>query len=86
MKPGAGTIEDIPNFRLEDGDSFYVPPAPDTVQVSGAVYNANAFRFGDRNRLITYLDDAGGTTREADGRRIFVIRADGTVISRQAPA
>jgi protein involved in polysaccharide export with SLBB domain len=83
MQPGAGTVGDIPTFRLEDGDSFYVPPVPDTVQVSGAVYNANAFRFENRNRLITYLDEAGGTTREADGRRIFVIRADGTVISRQ---
>jgi hypothetical protein len=84
MKPGAATVEDIPNFPLEDGDAFYIPPQPATVQVSGAVYNANAFRFEDRNRLSAYLDAAGGPAREADGKRIFVIRADGTVISRQS--
>jgi protein involved in polysaccharide export with SLBB domain len=84
MKPGAATVEDIPNFPLEDGDAFYIPPQPATVQVSGDVYNANAFRFEHGNRLSAYLDAAGGPTREADGKRIFVIRADGTVISRQS--
>jgi polysaccharide export outer membrane protein len=84
MKPGAATVEDIPNFPLEDGDAFYIPPQAATVQVSGDVYNANAFRFEHGNRLSAYLDAAGGPTREADGKRIFVIRADGTVISRQS--
>jgi polysaccharide export outer membrane protein len=28
--------------------------------------------------------DAGGATREADAKRIFVIHADGTVVSRQS--
>jgi protein involved in polysaccharide export with SLBB domain len=83
MKPGAATVGDIPNFPLEDGDAFYIPPQPATVQVSGDVYNANAFRFEHGNRLSAYLDAAGGPAREADGKRIFVIRADGTVISRQ---
>jgi protein involved in polysaccharide export with SLBB domain len=84
MKPGAATIADIPNLPLEDGDALYIPPSPDTVQVSGAVYNANALRFEHKKRLRSYLDAAGGPTREADGKRIFVIRADGTVLSRQS--
>jgi polysaccharide export outer membrane protein len=55
-----------------------------TVQVSGAVYNENAFRY-EHNKLTTaYLEDAGGATREADVKRMFLIRADGTVISRQS--
>jgi protein involved in polysaccharide export with SLBB domain len=48
------------------------------------VYNANALRYEPGKRLIAYLNDAGGATREADPKRIFVIRADGTVISRQS--
>jgi protein involved in polysaccharide export with SLBB domain len=52
--------------------------------VAGAVYNANAFRYEPDERLITYLNDAGGATRDADGKRMFVIRADGTVVSRQS--
>ena len=68
---------------MEDGDTFYIPPELNTVQVSGAVYNENAFRYERRKRLDTYLNDAGGPTRQADTKRVFLIRADGTVISRQ---
>jgi protein involved in polysaccharide export with SLBB domain len=84
MKPSASTVADIPSFPLEDGDSFYIPPKLGTVQVAGAVYNENAFRFQPRKHLSAYLNDAGGPTRQADTRRIFLVRADGTVISRQS--
>jgi protein involved in polysaccharide export with SLBB domain len=84
MKSDAATATDIPDFSLEDGDTFYVPPRLSTVQVAGSVYNANAFRHQPEKRLIAYLNDAGGATREADERRIFVIHADGTVVSRQS--
>jgi protein involved in polysaccharide export with SLBB domain len=84
MKPDAADIGDIPELPIEDGDTFYVPPRLSTVQVAGSVYNANAFRYQPRRQLYAYLDDAGGPTREADRKRIFVIRADGTVISRQS--
>ena len=83
MKPDASSVDDIPAFPLEDGDGFYVPSELNTVQVSGAVYNENAFRYEQRKRLYAYLNDAGGPTRQADTKRIFLIRADGTVISRQ---
>ena len=84
MKSDAATVADIPDFSLEDGDTFYVPPRLSTVQVAGSVYNANAFRHQAEKRLVSYLNDAGGATREADEKRIFVIHADGTVISRQS--
>jgi protein involved in polysaccharide export with SLBB domain len=84
MKPNAGLVTDIPNFPLEDGDSFYIPPKFSTVQVAGAVYNENAFRYQLRKHLSAYLNDAGGPTRQADTKRIFLVRADGTVISRQS--
>jgi protein involved in polysaccharide export with SLBB domain len=84
MKPDAVTVADIPDFSLEDGDTFYIPPRLSTVQVEGSVYNANAFRHQPEKRLVAYLNDAGGATREADPKRIFVIHADGTVVSRQA--
>jgi polysaccharide biosynthesis/export protein len=84
MKSDAATATDIPDFSLEDGDAFYIPPRLSTVQVAGSVYNANAFRHQPEKRLVAYLNDAGGATREADEKRIFVIHADGTVISRQS--
>jgi protein involved in polysaccharide export with SLBB domain len=84
MKPDSAVIADIPPFPLEDGDAFYIPPRLSAVQVAGAVYNANAFRYDSGKRLVSYLDAAGGATREADQKRIYVIRADGTVVSRQS--
>jgi protein involved in polysaccharide export with SLBB domain len=84
MKPGASTVADIPNFPLEDGDSFYIPPKLSTVQVAGAVYNENAFRYQPGKHLSAYVNDAGGPTRQGDAKRIFLVRADGTVISRQS--
>jgi protein involved in polysaccharide export with SLBB domain len=84
MKPDASTLADIPDFTLEDGDSFYIPPKFSTVQVSGAVYNENAFRYQQNKLTTAYLADAGGATRDADVKRMFLIRADGTVISRQS--
>jgi protein involved in polysaccharide export with SLBB domain len=84
MKSDAATATEIPDFTLEDGDAFYIPPRLNTVQVAGSVYNANAFRHQPKKRLVAYLNDAGGATREADEKRIFVIHADGTVVSRQS--
>jgi len=83
MKPNASTVGDIPDFPLEDGDSFYIPPRLGTVQVAGAVYNENAFRCQPGKQLSAYLNEAGGPTRQADSSRIFLVRADGSVISRQ---
>jgi protein involved in polysaccharide export with SLBB domain len=83
MRPEAKTMDDIPNFPLEDGDSFFIPPKLGTIQVVGEVYNENAFRYQADRRLSAYLNDSGGATRQADVKRIFLIRADGTVISRQ---
>jgi polysaccharide export outer membrane protein len=84
MKPDAGTLADVPDFPLEDGDTLFIPSRLNTVQVAGAVYNANAFRYEPEKRLISYLNDAGGATREADSKHMYVIRADGRVLSRQS--
>jgi protein involved in polysaccharide export with SLBB domain len=84
MKPTAASVADIPEFPLEDGDSYYIPPRLGTVQVAGAVYNENAFRYQPRKKVVDYLSDAGGPNRQADKKHAFVIRADGTVVGRQS--
>jgi len=84
MNQDAQTEADVPDFPLEDGDAFYIPPRLSTVQVTGAVYNANAFRYESGTPLENYLNSAGGPTRSADNKHMFVIRADGSVVSRQS--
>ncbi|HET6934670.1 MAG TPA: SLBB domain-containing protein, partial [Candidatus Angelobacter sp.] len=83
LKPTDATLEDIPAMALEDGDRFFVPARDETVQVLGAVYNENFFRFRPGKHVSDYLNSAGGATRDGDKGRLFVIRADGTVVSRQ---
>jgi len=82
FRPNSSSIEDIPAISLENGDKFVVPFAPANVNVVGAVYDQNSFIYQHGRNLGYYLRLAGGTNRNADWRHAFVIRADGSVVSR----
>ena len=82
VQPGSTAMNTLPNISLEDGDRFIVPQVPATVNVVGAVYDQNSFLFAPSGRVGTYLRQAGGANKDADGRREFIIRADGEVVSR----
>lgn len=84
IPPGAHEISSLPNLPLEDGDRFIVPSAPSSVNVVGAVYDQNSFLFNRERRVNGYLRSAGGANRNADPKHAFIIRADGSVISREA--
>jgi protein involved in polysaccharide export with SLBB domain len=75
-------IEDIPEISLENGDKFVVPYAPANVNVVGAVYDQNSFLFQHGRTLAYYLRLAGGANRNADWGHAFLVRADGSVMSR----
>jgi polysaccharide export outer membrane protein len=83
LTPDSVGIDSVPDIALEDGDRFVVPRVPANVTVEGQVYNANAFIFERRQHAIDYLRRAGGPDREADKKRMFLLRADGSVVSRQ---
>ena len=83
LKPDSHDLNSIPDLPLEDGDRFVVPRTPSTVSVEGQVYSANAFVFDPSRRERDYLRQAGGPDRQADKKRIFILRADGSVYSRQ---
>ncbi len=83
LHPDSSGVDQIPELPLEDGDSFIVPHLPSTVSVAGAVYNPNSFVYAPHRRLGDYLRLAGGANRDADRSRAYVIRADGSVVSKQ---
>ncbi len=83
VKPDSRGIDAVPDLPLEDGDRFVVPRIPSTVAVEGQVYSANAFVFVRGRRERDYLKQAGGPDRNADKKRVFILRADGSVFSRQ---
>ncbi len=72
------TPNDIP---LRAGDVITVPKKPNFVLSLGQVYNANAITFKPGKTAGWYLKQAGGPTQLANKKGIYVIRANGSVIS-----
>jgi protein involved in polysaccharide export with SLBB domain len=83
MSPDDRGIDAFPDLPLENGDRLYVPSRPSTVNVIGTVYEQASFIYEEDYRTGDYLKKAGGPTRSADRSHMFVVRADGSVISRR---
>lgn len=66
------------DIELEEGDSLYIPSNPQTVQVAGAVYNQTAFVYDKDRDISSYIDLAGGYTENADKKRVYILKVDGT--------
>lgn len=77
------TPNDIP---LRAGDVITVPKKPNFVLSLGQVYNANAITFKPGKTAGWYLKQAGGPTQLANKKGIYVIRANGSVISSAGAA
>lgn len=78
VEPNATTLPDI---NTEDGDRLLIPPRPETIGVFGSVFNGGSFLYGRGGTVRDYLRQAGGETRGADTSGIFVLRANGSVLS-----
>lgn len=78
------------NILLENNDQIIVPVRSTTVGVFGAVYRPASFLIQDDARkplrVNDYVEKAGGMIRGADRSGIFVVRANGEVLSRQRGA
>ena len=83
IPPTADALDAIPEISLEDGDSFTIPSVPAAINVVGAVYDQNSFLFSPGRTVQDYLKLSGGPKRDADDKHAFVIRADGSVFSRE---
>jgi polysaccharide export outer membrane protein len=70
------------DLELEDGDSLHIPMTPSSVMVMGRVYNPNAIIYVRGKPLEYYLNKVGGPAENADKKRIYLVKADGSVLSR----
>jgi protein involved in polysaccharide export with SLBB domain len=77
--PAAGLEGD---FVVENNDTLYVPPRTVAVGVYGMVNGSADFRYTPGRRIRDYLRLAGGFNRLADKNHIFVVRANGMLLSR----
>jgi protein involved in polysaccharide export with SLBB domain len=78
LAPDASALPPVP---LEDGDQIHVPPRSQTVGVFGSVYNPGSFLHVPGRHVQDYLQRAGGPRERAKSDAIFVVRANGDVVT-----
>ena len=69
------------DVQLRDGDELVIPKKPNYILVSGQVFNPTAVSYVAGRSAKWYLSQSGGLTQIADKSAVFVIRADGSVLS-----
>lgn len=74
-----GSASDV---LLEEGDVLHIPEQPEQVQVIGSVFNQTAFIFDEKSTVSDYIDKAGGITDLADEENLYILKIDGTAVSR----
>ena len=73
-----GSRDDI---ILRDGDELLIPKIKQEVTVIGEVQNSTSHLYRSGLSRDDYLSLSGGATRRADMKRIYVVRADGSVVA-----
>jgi protein involved in polysaccharide export with SLBB domain len=81
LETRALALADLPELALEDGDQISVPPVPSYVAAFGAVNNENVFIFKP-GKTVADIVKSAGLADDADADQLFLLRADGSVLSR----
>jgi polysaccharide export outer membrane protein len=66
---------------VRDGDELIVPKLQQEVTVIGEVQTTTSHLYRPGLSRDSYIQMSGGETRRADGGRIYVVRADGSVVA-----
>jgi polysaccharide biosynthesis/export protein len=77
LATGAGA-----DVELRDGDALVVPRAQQAVTVLGEVQSPTSHLWRSELGRNDYIGLSGGLTAKADDARIYVVRADGSVIAQ----
>jgi protein involved in polysaccharide export with SLBB domain len=73
-----GTPDDL---EMQEGDSLLVPQIQQSVNVMGSVMSPTAVIYSPHLTVADYLAQAGGPSKGADVRYIYVIKANGSALS-----
>jgi protein involved in polysaccharide export with SLBB domain len=74
------SFDKLPVLRLENGDQLVIPSRPDFVHIFGAVNQESSLIWRSGMTVEKYLAESGPTS-EADLESIFILRANGSVLS-----
>lgn len=71
------------NIVIDEGDFIYVPKKPNHVLVLGDVYNQISLPFKEKYTVKRYIGEVGGLTKNSDKKEVYIIKANGKVISQR---
>jgi len=80
MASGIGSANDV---VLREGDQLIIPKQKKEVTVIGEVQNTTSHFYRQKLTRDDYIGLSGGVTRKADRSRIYIVRADGSVVSSE---
>ena len=72
------------NITLVEDDYIYIPAKPNYVLVLGNVYNQISMPHSEGKSVSDYLSDVGGPAKSSDLDSMYIIRANGKIISRES--
>lgn len=75
-----GSADDV---VLRNGDRLVIPKVKQEVTVIGEVQNTTSHLYRANLTRDDYIGLSGGLTRKADRGRIYIVRADGSVVSSE---
>ena len=82
LDPTGKTISALPDIPLEDGDRILIPALPSFVSAFGSVNNENVFVYKP-GKTVSDVIRSAGLTEDAEPSQSFVLRADGSIVSRR---
>lgn len=80
IEAAPGSSRDV---ALRDGDVLRIPKLTQEVTVIGEVQNSTSHFYRETLTRDDYIALSGGLTRKADDDRIYVVRANGSVVSSE---
>jgi hypothetical protein len=82
-----GSIDELKktpyDLELQGGDVLDIPESTNSIMVFGEVYNPTTVVQVPGGTVLDYLRKAGGPTTNAEEAETYVVRADGTVVSKR---
>ncbi|MFW7526491.1 SLBB domain-containing protein [Vibrio ostreicida] len=70
----------LADIMIEKGDKLYIPARQPVISIMGEVQFASNHTFKPDMSIEDYISSAGGTKKQADTDRVYVVRADGSVV------
>ncbi|MDA8739004.1 SLBB domain-containing protein [Luminiphilus sp.] len=81
--PAAMSGDTNADIELTDGDTVTIPKLSNTVSVIGEVKRAGTHTFQSELSLDDYVDLSAGFTRRADDGGIYIVKANGSVVTME---